>query len=106
MKAQNTLEELNVTLGESPETETETLDVEIADTPRVTKKNFDKYRSKLRLMDSIHNQIADTLNQKRLATYSAFFRPEDKFIPESKSNNHLALMMSIAQQANPVPTLP
>ena len=110
MNAQEThTEELNVTLAESQDLDSqdvETLDVELDCRQPWTKKSFDAYRSKLRLLDKIHNEIADKLNEKREATRKSFFRPEDNYVPESKQNNHLALWFTTERQANAMPSLP
>ena|ERR1041385_149200 len=78
---------------EEMEIEVEPLDPDelaLAGTP---KERFNRYRSSLRIMDQIHNDIADIVNEKRHADFIAFFRPEDRYIPESKNNNHYELMM-------------
>lgn len=96
--------ELNVTLAESQDIETaETMDVEVV-SHKWTRQSFNAYRSKLRLMDTIHNEIAGKVNAQREATFKAFFRPEDNFIPESNHNDHFGLWL--ATQANPMPNLP
>lgn len=95
--------ELNVTLAESQDSTVadETLDVE---TVPLTKQSLKRYRSKLRLMDTIHNELASKINANREATLNVFFRPEDIYIPETTSNDHFGLW--IATQANPMPILP
>lgn len=61
----------------------------------MTSKEFKATRKLLGLMDSIHNDIAEQLNNTRNATLGLFFREEDKYIPESSKNNHLQLMMTV-----------
>lgn len=96
------METLNVTLA-NDNNASESLDVELSP---VTKKSFARYRSLLRIMDTIHNDIADKLNEKREATKAGFFRPEDDYIPESKKNNFFSLMMDIRNQTKPAAILP
>ena len=61
----------------------------------ITSKEFKASKKLLRLMDSIHNDIATQLNNTRKATLRLFFREEDKYIPDSIVNNHLKLMMEV-----------
>jgi len=106
--SQNTIQNLNVELPANqdiPETDIETFNLELepSATPhKWTKESFSSYRSKLRLLSKIHNDIADKVNQKRQAAFEAFFRPEDTFIPETKQTD-LAGMM-IASLANRIPS--
>lgn len=105
--SQETPIELNIELAtgdDTPEHDIETLECELEplETPhKWTKKSFASYRSKLRLMDDIHNAIADKVNQKRQASFEAFFREEDSYIPETKHNDFSGMM--IASLANNMP---
>jgi len=86
-------DDFNVEIIDETEVIAEPLDImelELAGTP---KQRFNKYRQLLRIMDTVHNDIADEINKKRDADFRAFFRPEDLYIPESKNNNHYDLMM-------------
>ena len=59
--------------------------------PMDTSSNkFKKYCGKIRLLSRIHAEIADELNERREALLVLFFRPEDKYIPESKDPKTLA----------------
>ena len=51
---------------------------------------FKKYCGKIRLLSRIHAEIADELNERREALLVLFFRPEDKYIRESKDPKTLA----------------
>ena len=101
MNTENYITELNVTLSNEQDIQAndiETLDVELADIPhKWTQKNLKAYRGKLRLMDQIHNEIADKLNAKRQSIREMFFRVEDEYIPETKHNDYLSLWMSAAK---------
>lgn len=70
---------------ETEETETDlTLDAEIVPHVPWTKKSHKRYLGKLRMLGMIHAEIADEINAKREASWQAFFRPDDKYIPEEK----------------------
>jgi hypothetical protein len=104
MDTLNDITELNVELAESQDTPAdEMLDVELIP-HEWTREKFNAYRSKLRLMDKIHNELASKINANRQATLNVFFRPEDNFIPETTSNDHFGLWL--ATQANTMPSLP
>lgn len=95
---QETPAQLNVefTTNDVPEQDIDTLECELEpleNPPKWTKESFSSYRSKLRLMDEIHNAIAETINKKRKASFEAFFRPEDSFVPEPDNNNYYELMV-------------
>lgn len=49
----------------------------------------------LALMSETHNAIAPHINAARQSAYNAFFRPEDKFIPESGCNNFGTMFANI-----------
>lgn len=96
---QETPLELNVTLAnDGGQTDIESLDVELDVAPPMTRKAFNHYRAMLRIMNSIHNDIADAINEKRAAALKGFFRVEDEFIPETKQNDFYSLWLDIAAQ--------
>ena len=66
-----------------------------------SKNSLRRYRGKLRLMDKIHNAIADKINIARQGIKTAYFRYEDDFIPEHKQNNHYELSLLARQSIIP-----
>ena len=90
---------------DTSETETDlTLEatcVPIAQWPR---KQKNQYLGKLRLLGTIHAEIADKLDAKRQTLYEAFFMPEDKWLPASREKDLLvrfALGMVHAEPSEP-----
>jgi hypothetical protein len=57
--------------------------------PAFTKASHLAYRGKLRLVASIHAEIAPRLNAVRQAHYEVFFREEDKWVPENETPGEL-----------------
>ena len=88
--------ETELTLEASP--------VPITDWPR---KQRNQYLGKLRMLGTIHAEIADKLDEKRRTVYEAFFMPEDKWLPASREKDLLvrfALGMVHAEESEPTET--
>lgn len=72
------------------ETETDlTLEAEIVPIEKWSRKNRNQYLGKLRMLGTIHAEIADKLDEKRRTVYEAFFMPEDKWLPASREKDLL-----------------
>jgi hypothetical protein len=76
-------------VADNQEQEETTLEATIVPEPILTRKEKNQYFGKLRLLGTIHAELADKLNEKRYATYEAFFMPDDKYIPETKEKDLL-----------------
>lgn len=104
--------EIDATLAVSQDVyTTETIDAIMADvTPhKWTKESVKRLKRLSRIMDNVHNEIADKVNSQRAAALAVFFREDDKYIPEHKQNNHFDLFMGISfpnSQSNPNAKLP
>jgi hypothetical protein len=72
------------------------LETDIA-TP-MTREAFKHYHKMLRIMDSIHNEIADKVNSIRQGKLIGYFSEENKYIPETKENDFYSLMLEVAAQ--------
>lgn len=105
------METLNVTLSDSQDLslteEIETINMEVAPAEcNWTPKTFKAYKAKLAYLSKIHNEVASKINANRQAIHTAFFRPEDAYIPEPSKNNLYDLWIDTLSQANPMPILP
>jgi hypothetical protein len=80
---------LNATLDTSQDESDMELEAEFVPIEKWTRKNRNMYLGKLRLLGTIHAKIADKLNEKRKATFEAFFMAEDKWFPESNEKDLL-----------------
>ncbi len=79
----------NATIDTS-ETETDlTLEASCVPISQWPRKNRNQYLGKLRLLGTIHAEIADKLDEKRRTLYEAFFMPEDKWLPASREKDLL-----------------
>lgn len=74
----------NETLVPTIETETETAHI-------LTRKEFNRYRGKLRLLSQIHNEIADTLNEMREQSDKICSTTQVRIIKETKQNDYTSL---------------
>ena len=96
--------ELNATLDDSQDESDLTLEAEIVPIEKWPRKNRNQYLGKLRLLGTIHAEIADKLDEKRRTVYEAFFMPEDKWLPASREKDLLvrfALGKVIATPSEP-----
>jgi hypothetical protein len=75
---------LNATLDTSQDESDMELEAEFVPIEKWTRKNRNMY-----LLGTIHAKIADKLNEKRKATFEAFFMAEDKWFPESNEKDLL-----------------
>ena len=95
---------LNATIDTSPETETDlTLEASIVPISEWPRKNRNMYLGKLRMLGTIHAEIADKLDERRKSLYEAFFMPEDKWLPASREKDllvRLALGMELARESD------
>lgn len=80
---------LNATLAESQDETDLTLEATIVPIEKWTRKNRNQYLGKLRMLGTIHAEIADKLDEKRRTLYEAFFMPEDKWLPASREKDLL-----------------
>lgn len=88
--------EIDATLAVSQDVQpTETIEAIMADAPphKWTKKSIARLHRLSRIMDTVHNEIADKVNAKRAAALAVFFREDDKYFPEHKQNNHFDLFL-------------
>lgn len=102
------METINATLATDQDIETlpdETIDGEVISRP-LSAKAFKRRRGLLRIMDQVHNEIADKVNNLRELRLKSFRGDDDRYIPETKHNDHLALMIHAARQATTMPILP
>lgn len=101
---------LNATIDTSPETETDlTLEASIVPISEWPRKNRNMYLGKLRMLGTIHAEIADKLDERRKSIYEAFFMPEDKWLPASREKDllvRLALGKVIATPESEAETMP
>lgn len=92
------------------ETETElTLEASIVPIANWPRKQRNQYLGKLRLLGTIHAEIADKLDEKRRTVYEAFFMPEDKWLPASREKDLLvrfALGKVVASPESEAETMP
>ena len=54
-----------------------------------TRKNRNMYLGKLRILGTIHAEIANELDKRRKIVHEAFFMPEDKWLPASHEKDLL-----------------
>ena len=80
---------LNATLADSQDETDLTLEASIVPITDWPRKQRNQYLGKLRLLGTIHAEIADKLDERREAIYGAFFMPEDKYIPASREKDLL-----------------
>ncbi len=95
---------LDATLATSQDETDLTLEASIVPIEKWTRKNRNQYLGKLRLLGTIHAELADKLDERREAIYGAFFMPEDKYIPASREKDllvRLALGMVHAEPSEP-----
>ena len=76
---------LNATLADSDSIPDLILDASIVPIANWTRKKRNHYLGKLKLLGTIHVEIASILDRRHAATYGAFFMPEDKYIPASRN---------------------
>lgn len=80
---------LDATLATSQDETDLTLEASCVPIEKWTRKNRNMYLGKLRLLGTIHAEIADKLDEKRKATFEAFFMPDDKYLPASREKDLL-----------------
>ena len=96
---------LNATLATSQDETDLTLEASCVPIEKWTRKNRNQYLGKLRLLGTIHAELADTFDSRRKATHEAFFMPDDKWLPASREKDLLvrfALGMVHAEPSEPM----
>jgi hypothetical protein len=80
---------LDATLATSQDETDLTLEASYVPIAEWTRKNCNQYLGKLRLLGTIHAELAATFDARRKATHEAFFMPEDKWLPASREKDLL-----------------
>lgn len=80
---------LNATLDTSEMEIDLTMEASIVSIDQWTRKNRNQYLGKLRMLGTIHAEIADKLDAQREALYGAFFMPDDRYLPACREKDLL-----------------
>lgn len=81
-----------------------TLEAEAMPIEQWARKKRNRYLGQLRLLGTIHAEVSETINHSREAYWQLFFRPEDKYIPETTDKSLYVKLALGIQDATPIPS--